>query len=287
MSALDPFDFGSIWQRIPGTDMRRVTQMRLYRLGALSRLRDLVETESYEEFFNRTAILSLQLREFAADIEYQQTVPSAVERARNLFEALRDQYKSHIAPNRNQIENIQNLLRSFENSLDDDLKRLPTFIVDPVGAYSFDQLINHADTVFPPSFRDGAIIPPKAIEDFREAGKCLAFDVPTACGFHVFRAADAMIRAYYSYFVVGATPPKKEPRDWGKYIDALRNIINDPAAARKPNIRTVELLDSIRATDRNPVIHPEQDLDKDTALATFDLCKNVILLMALDIKASP
>ena len=60
-----------------------------------------------------------------------------------------------------------------------------------------------------------------------------------------------------------------------------------PAVARKPNVRTVELLDSIRATDRNPVIHPEQDLDADTALATFDMCKNAIVFMALDIKGAP
>jgi hypothetical protein len=38
--------------------------------------------------------------------------------------------------------------------------------------------------------------------------------------------------------------------------------------------------------DRNPVIHPEVDLDADTALAVFDLCKNAITLMALDIRVS-
>jgi hypothetical protein len=47
------------------------------------------------------------------------------------------------------------------------------------------------------------------------------------------------------------------------------------------------LLDSIRAVDRNPVVHPELNLDANGALAMFDLCKNAILLMAIDITNAP
>jgi hypothetical protein len=126
-------------------------------------------------------------------------------------------------------------------------------------------------------------MPAQAILDFRAAGSCLAYDLPTACGFHVYRATDAMLRHYCAHF--GAIP-KGTGRDWGRYIAALRDVLSG-ANAKKPNVRTVELLDSIRAVDRNPLVHPEQNLDNDGALIAFDLCKNAVCLMASDIKASP
>jgi hypothetical protein len=127
-------------------------------------------------------------------------------------------------------------------------------------------------------------MPPQAIDDFDQAGKCLAFDAATACGFHVFRAIDGMLRKYCEHF--GAVP-KGNGRDWGTFIRELRCVLADAAAARRPNVRTVELIDSIRAQDRNPLVHPELNLDSDGAVLMFDLCKNAISLMAMDIKNAP
>src|SRR5205807_4190220 len=106
----------------------------------------------------------------------------------------------------------------------------------------------------------------------------------TACGFHVCRATDEMLRRYCAHF--GAVP-KGSGRDWGRYIQALRDVLANPPTTKKPNERTVDLLDSIRALDRNPLIHPEDNLDSDDALILFDLCKNAVALMVADIKKSP
>jgi hypothetical protein len=94
-------------------------------------------------------------------------------------------------------------------------------MVDPVGAY---RLIGEADKVFPECLRK-TLISEQVLNDFRVAGRCLAFDLPTACGFHAFRAADAMIRPYHTHFV--GVPPGKEPKDWGGYIRAFRAITNN------------------------------------------------------------
>lgn len=162
------------------------------------------------------------------------------------------------------------------------MRRLPTYYVEKIGAYSSDDLISRAENVFPVDIRSN--LPQQAIEDFRMAGKCLAFDAATACGFHVFRAADAMLRVYCTHF--NATP-KGNSRDWGTFIRALRDVLDDSTATKKPNKRTVELLDSIRSQDRNPLVHPELNLDSDGAILMFDLCKNALSLMALDIMNSP
>jgi len=68
--------------------------------------------------------------------------------------------------------------------------------------------------------------------------------------------------------------------------EGLGVVLNNTSAPKKPNKRTIELLDSIRAVDRNPLVHPDLNLDHDGALLMFDLCKNVIGLMAVDMKNS-
>jgi hypothetical protein len=263
--------------------MKRVNQIRLYRLGSLTRLRALAPSDA-DTFWNDTAHASIRLRAFASD-DNEKTMPAAVARARELFNELRRIDQEGKGLDETGASRIARLLTEFETSLEDALTRHPTYEVEPVGAYSSDYLITSADHVFPPSLRSDGIIPKNALDDFRSAGQCLAFDVPTACGFHVFRATDSMLRRYCEHF--GGSTLKPKIRNWGSYIRLLRKILAHAEHDRKPNIRTVELLDKIREIDRNPVVHPEQDLDSETALAIFDMCKNAILFMALDIKRYP
>lgn len=148
--------------------------------------------------------------------------------------------------------------------------------LSPVGAYSFGVLIGEAHKVFGHSLC--ATLPEKVLSDFKAAGACLAFDQGTACGFHVYRATDAMLRAYCNHF--GAVP-KGTGRDWGRYIQTLGDLKKQtPLPAKMPNERTVKLLDAIREKDRNPLIHPELDLTPEEALGAFDMCKVAVTFMA-------
>jgi hypothetical protein len=266
--------------------MQRVNQMRLYRLGRISQLASLEAGQGgipYTTFFEETSLIAMQLEAFIENDEYKQGLPRAVEKAIILRERIIAIYNGRRIVGDDDIKELHFLTLRFETSLYDELQRLHTYMVDPVGAYSFDRLIGEADKVFPEGLRK-TLISEQVLYDFRAAGRCLAFDLPTACGFHAFRAADTMIRVYHTHFI--GVVPGKEPKDWGGHINAFRKAITNNQA-KKPNDRTVELLDSIRAMDRNPVIHPEVDLDADTALATFDLCKNAITLMAFDIRDCP
>jgi hypothetical protein len=262
--------------------MKRVNQMRMYRLGALSKLKEIGPITAVEIFFAKTYSSRLQLEAFIGNAEYQRNLPRAVEKAKALEGTLAEIYSCKRPLAEGDIGQVEIQLLQFESSLDDDLARCHIYEVDPVGAYSFDRLIGAADTVFPLAWRT-TLIPEQVLTDFRSAGRCLAFDLPTACGFHAFRATDAMLCAYCTYF---GAEPKGHGRDWGRYIVALREALKKEAAIKKPNQRTVELLDNIRATDRNPLVHPELNLDADGALLMFDLCKNAIGLMVTDIKTS-
>lgn len=279
MAATEPFFY-----RIGDDEMRRVTLIRFYILGHLHRLREIHLKDLPERAFGNMTRGRLVLQDLIENDEFQRMVPNAVERAKDFDASLAEAIKT-ILPNgavvsKAVVDEIESRFTIFEASLQDDLRRLPIYYVEKVGAYSTDDLLSTAEAVFPVDIM--LELPQQAIEDFRMAGKCLAFDAPTACGFHAFRATDAMLRTYCDHF--GAIP-KGQGRDWFKFITALREL--SPTAAKKPNNRTIELLDSIRAMDRNPVVHPDQNLDHDGALLMFDLCKNAISLMAVDIRNAP
>jgi hypothetical protein len=249
-------------------------------LGSLSRLRLMKVGDAFNDWKHEIMNAEVQLRLFAHIDGNAETVPNACKWASKFKDSLAA-FRSVDSPesiSQTDVDDIRQVLDRFESALEDDLHNLPTYIIEKIGAYSIDSLISRADEAFPPSVTSK--IPPGALKDFRSAGACLAFDLSTACGFHSFRATDAMLRKYCEHF--GAVP-KGNGRDWGRHIAALREV----AGQRKPNIRTIELLDSIRAIDRNPLVHPELILDREGALVVFDLCKNAISLMALDITNSP
>jgi len=170
-------------------------------------------------------------------------------------------------------------IASFETALKHELNDLPTYVIEKVGIYDTDSLLSRADDSIASDLKP--LIPAKALDDFRRAGACLAFELFTASGFHGFRAVDSTLRAYCTHFTSGL-PARL---DWGHLIQAVRGVA--PGAMRMPNLRTIEVIDRIRALDRNPLIHPETDLDAIAAYTTFDLCRSALVFMAMDIKNAP
>jgi hypothetical protein len=273
----------AVFRDIPGSDLKRVSQIDVYQLGSVRLLETLREGEAKRAYFNVLSRVMINLEAFFLSKDNAKYMPNACTRADEMFKWL-DRWSKQDRPiSQYNIGLFRGFLHDFEQSLEEEFARLPTYVTEQIGIYSTEELISKASNVFPVSAK--GVIPERAYDDFRMAGACLAFDLPTACGFHAFRAADTMIRAYYQHFV--GTTVKAKPRDWGGFIRVLREVLRNPSAVRKPNERTIELLDSIRASDRNPVIHPEVDLSAETALATFDMCKTAIVFMANDIMASP
>jgi hypothetical protein len=266
--------------------MKRVEQMQLYRLGSIAALREIRTGKDPDQTSVRIAYEAQNyLQHFQEDELLREMAPAATQRAQSLFELLKGVQEYWLETGEidsGVIYGIQLALQRFETSLDDDLSRANSYVVERTAAYSSDQLISSADNAFSSSVK--VVLPEQAIRDFRAAGACLVFEQYTACGFHAFRAVDAMLRKYSGHF---CKPLAGTARDWGKYIGALRAAVTDAGTPKKPNLRTVELLDSIRSMDRNPLIHPELNLDSGDALHVFDLSKNTLSLMAIDIKNNP
>jgi hypothetical protein len=78
--------------------------------------------------------------------------------------------------------------------------------------------------------------------DIRQAGKCLAYEVPTAAGFHLLRAADSVLRRYHRQLTRKELPARAW--SWGIYIKGLAAAGADP--------RVVSALEQVKNLHRNP-----------------------------------
>ena len=273
-----------------GTVMHRITQFDMYRLGRVRALSELIVGDTIARF-NELFIITIQtLDSFSKDPINVSVLPRSTDEATKLANYITEIHYNSVGQGRigttlktTDHYYLSKLIVAFETTLRQELTELPTYIVQNNGIYNADDLVSRADNCFALSIR--SFIPKDAAEDIREAGSCLALDRFTACGFHAFRSVDGMLRAYIGHFGKGKTPPRS--RNWGAFIRELQNLVTNPVAGRAPNDRTIALIDRIREVDRNPLIHPQQDLNKDDAISSFDLCRNVITLMATDMKDKP
>jgi hypothetical protein len=88
--------------------------------------------------------------------------------------------------------------------------------------------------------------------DIEEAGRCVAFERPTAAAFHLMRATEATLRRLYCAKVKRG---RKKPLLWGSMVDHLRQRSDSPP---RP---LLDGLDNIRHNFRNPTQHPDAIYD--------------------------
>jgi hypothetical protein len=155
--------------------------------------------------------------------------------------------------------------------LDSDLGHQPAFHVFPKRAYDVNILISDATLVFSPLVRDG--LNEEERFNLNEAGRCLAFEVSTAAGFHIFRALDSILQRYVR--IVRGSLPKN--RNWGQYIKALE----DNGVDRK----ITGVLFQIKEFHRNPVVHPDERLDSESALSLVGIAESALSMMMADMEA--
>ncbi len=89
---------------------------------------------------------------------------------------------------------------AFNSAIGLELGRAPTFFVTPKGVYDTDSLINDGSSVYG-DLQD--YLPNETIEDTSQAARCLAFTLPTASGFHMARATEAVAKKYLLHLGCG------------------------------------------------------------------------------------
>jgi hypothetical protein len=158
------------------------------------------------------------------------------------------------------------LLTEFEIILNRELSDLPLYSVEEKGNLSRLKLINGASAGY--SAGTLAKLSSRIIEEIDESGRCLAFNRPTACGFHILRALELSTSAYIVANLGAAKLPPQNRCNWGAYIDVLRT-------GRAPKEIT-DLLQIIKDDYRNPIMHPEEILAPEEAANLFCVCQSAI-----------
>ena len=172
--------------------------------------------------------------------------------------------------------NIQEGLRQFETVLTAELGLEDLYLVFQKRGYDNEALINNAMRLFPEDLAEKV---PTAEFDIKQAGKCIAFELCTAAGFHLHRANEAVLHRYYDVVTDGAKRP--ENRTMGAYITALE-------AKKCGDAKALAALKSLKDLDRNPLIHPDESVEPiesiDDAIALLNSVHTAIVHM---LKAIP
>lgn len=161
---------------------------------------------------------------------------------------------------------------SFSTVLKAECETLDTYMVSQKGAYSTAVLIERAEIALPEDTRKK--LDKIVITDIREAGRCLAFDLPTAVGFHILRAVESVMRTLYLQ-VKQQLSEHKKPQNWGGYIEKLREAQVDQ--------KIIDVLGGIKNQYRNPLAHPDAVLDVNEATVLLPQGIAAIQLMAQEL----
>lgn len=167
-----------------------------------------------------------------------------------------------------ELVRLREAATAFDTALNIQFDHLDTYRVMPKGTHDTRKLIEHSEMAFGSNWKHVVHL---AQGDWQAASRCLAFDLPTACGFHAIRAMEAQVLGYLK--LKNLTPKK---RDLGHYVELLKQAAAAPEA--------INLVDHLRANHRNPLMHPEDTLDIPEALAVFDLTKASITYLIVDAK---
>jgi len=99
--------------------------------------------------------------------------------------------------------------------------------------------------------------------DFTEAGKCIAFERPTAAAFHILRGTEGALRQYYIKKI--RRKDQKQNPTWGDMISQLRSH-------KKTSKSMLDSLDNIRSNSRNPTFHPTLNYTIEEAEDLLSVC---------------
>ena len=249
--------------------MLRVNEYRLYNLGAkIHPFNESTEGSKFGEVFLKMWDARQALHSFINDAKVPLKIckPSA----QNLINALDAIVPSDInqafASDKDSVitwyqsYTLVEAVSAFETILAAEMQALDTYFVSQKGAFSTYDLIEQAHLAIHESRR--SLLPVDAADDFDKAGRCIAFDLATAAGFHLVRATESVIRQYYQ--VVTGVLPKKKDRNWGAFTKVLEKQPNASA-------RIIKKLKELKDDYRNPILHPEEVLSSAQALDMFNV----------------
>lgn len=163
-----------------------------------------------------------------------------------------------------EIWNMTKTRDAFRDLLIAECSTLPSYLVSRKEGYDMDVLVSSGGSLFPSSL---AYKVPEALHDADQAAKALAFELATACGFHLFRLTESVVKRYWDTVSDGAERPKLQTL--GTYAGEMKTkAFGDEAV--------VESIKQMARLHRNPVIHPETVLSVEEAIGILGIARSAV-----------
>ena len=260
--------------------MKRFKAYELYRLGGVRALRDLTLDMSEDEVQDACFLPIIALRQFELNPEYA-ALKGAVQQSKEVRESISRFWRNYRAKKADQgdLNLLQSALVKFENVLEYELaERQIIWSVEKVGIFDSNDLIEHAEDHLSESAK-GAMSE-RSLQDFRAAGRCLAFQLFTASGYHSLRVLEAMARRFHKAVM---ELPAEEDKPLGPIINDLRGRLKTEEgkeSSDSPLGLIIANLARMNNIYRKPLTHPEMIIqDEEEAREVFNLVTASITLM--------
>jgi len=167
-----------------------------------------------------------------------------------------------------QASRLSMWMTELRTTLEAELKGFHAYTTTPK-RLDIDKLINAPSSLMAPDVY--ASLPEIAQYDLSEAGKCIAFERPTAAAFHLMRATEGVLRQFY----LSRVKRNRVELMWGPIVRELRLR----KSIKIPQV-LLDHLDNIRRSFRNPTQHPEAVYSIEEVQDLWSLCIDVVNRMA-------
>lgn len=174
--------------------------------------------------------------------------------------------------NEQDAQAVSAALQKFETVFLAELSLLDAYFVSQKGLYSTNSLIEQADVSIPDTIRKQ--MSQETVKEIKQAGRCLAFELPTASAFHILRAVESVMQDYFKELV--GSLPIKQIRNWGAFIKNLQSNSANP--------KIIANLEQIKDNYRNPIVHPDAVVEMEDAMSLFSLCQSALILITKEIQ---
>jgi hypothetical protein len=154
-----------------------------------------------------------------------------------------------------EVKSLIGALNTFAILLSEESERAYVVILEKQRTFDLHTLVESISTAFDAAVWDS--LSGFSKREIKEAGRCLALERYTACGFHMMRAVERE-SCDCATLVAQANPVR---RDFGDYLKTLEHH-----GAEK---KVIAVLDSLRSLERNPLVHPQDWLSQDDAVNMF------------------
>jgi len=157
--------------------------------------------------------------------------------------------KANDIPDTNVIFQVQEKHREFEAVLRGEFAAADIYLVMQKSAFDTNTLIEFGELAFP---HETGLKTPEALEDLRQAMRCIAFELPTAAAFHLHRANETVLGRYWDSVTKDTPRPKNQTL--GSYIGELERLDVGSDIV-------ISALRDIKNLHRNPTIHADSSLE--------------------------